>query len=146
MSKKTIWSLLILAVVATALILGLPQFSNLGSNDIAKQENTVQPEVVTVTVEGLYSSRQITLKTNQTVLQVLQMLDSDDPQLRLATKEYSGLGTLVESMNGQTNGTNGEYWQYKVNGVMPQVGADKYNLKNGDTMEWNFDKPSEDNI
>ncbi len=67
-------------------------------------------------------------------------MDDRNEKMELTTKEYSGLGTLVESMGGNTNGTNDQYWQYKVNGIMPQIGADKLEVKSGDTIEWYFDK------
>lgn len=143
MNKKTIWQLLTLAVIAAALIFGLPTLINRNGGDLPQQEssqNNQQSQTVTLTVEGLYSNKQVTITTDQTVLQVLQSLNTD-PQMRLATKAYSGLGTLVESIAGQTNGTNDEYWQYKVNGVMPQIGADQNKLKAGDAIEWYFAKP-----
>lgn len=150
MNKKTIWQLLALAVIAGALIFGLPAITNRNGDGIPQQENSQssqdsqnnqQLQTVTLTIEELYSNKQVAITTDQTVLQVLQSLNNADPQVRLSTKEYSGLGTLVESMAGQTNRTNDEYWQYKVNGMMPQIGADQYKLKAGDSIEWYFTKP-----
>lgn len=91
-----------------------------------------------LTVDGLYTAKQIEVEQGKSVLDMLQMLNVTDPQLQLVTKEYAGMGTLVVGMHGITNGAGKKYWQYKVNGVMPQVGADQLMLKDGDSVEWFF--------
>ena len=93
---------------------------------------------ISLTIAGLYTRKEIPLAKDATVLNMLQTLTASDPSLALTTKEYTGLGTLVVSMHGLKNGTNGNYWQYRVNGVMPQVGAGAYALKAGDSVEWFF--------
>jgi hypothetical protein len=103
------------------------------------QQAAPQPAQVTLTIDGLYSAKPVAITQGQTVLSVLQMLDAQDPQLQLVTKEYAGLGTLIVGMRGVTNGIGKKYWQYKVNGVMPQVGAGQLQLKDGDSVDWFFD-------
>jgi hypothetical protein len=49
--------------------------------------------------------------------------------------------TLVDSINNAVSGTDGKYWQYYVNGVLPNVGADKCVLTNGDSLKWSFEVP-----
>lgn len=102
------------------------------------QQAVPQPAQVTLTIEGLYNAKQVAITQGQTVLGVLQMLNAADPKLQLATKEYAGLGTLIVGMHGVTNGTGKKYWQYTVNGVMPQVGAGQLQLKEGDSVDWFF--------
>lgn len=98
---------------------------------------------ISLSVQGLYTAKQVALTSNETMLQALQALDAADPALKLSTKEYSGLGTLVVGMHGLVNGTGKNYWQYKVNGVAPQIGAGDYVLKNGDSVEWFFSSSQE---
>lgn len=98
---------------------------------------------VLLSVQGLYAGKQVAITQDETALEVLQKLDAADPQLRLSTKEYAGLGTLVDGMHGLKNGTDKKYWQYKVNGVMPQIGAGAYTLKTGDSVEWTFSASQE---
>ena len=93
---------------------------------------------VTLTIEGLYSARQVSIRAGETALQVLADLDAQDPAVQLMTKEYAGLGTLVEGIGSLHNGTGGKYWQYTVDGVMPQVGAGTYVLNSGDAVDWFF--------
>lgn len=130
---------LLLALVAIVFVYTSPTSS---PAQPARQEKT-QSSTVSLTIGGLYESKQIEITSDETVLRVLQTLDAQDPELQLSTKEYSGLGTLVDGMHGNKNGSDKKYWQYNVNGVMPQIGADAYKLKNGDAIEWFF-SPSQE--
>lgn len=47
--------------------------------------------------------------------------------------------TLVNSINNAVGGTDGKYWQDDVNGQLPNIGADKYLLTNGDNLRWSFE-------
>lgn len=101
-------------------------------------QQVAQSSSVTLTIQSLYANKPIEVTQNETVLEVLQGLNEQDPKLSLTTKEYSGMGALITGMHGLINGKDHKYWQYKVNGVMPQIGADQYKLKNGDSVEWLF--------
>ncbi len=144
MNKKIVWQIIGLVVIIAALIFGLPVVLKNSTNQPKTDSQVIdskQTQSASITIEGLYANKAIANPENQTVLEVLQSVNSLDQQVRLSTKAYSGLGVLVESIAGITNGTDGKYWQYKVNGVMPQVGADQYKLKAGDTIEWYFAAP-----
>lgn len=47
--------------------------------------------------------------------------------------------TLIDAINNGINGEGGKYWQYYVNGELPTVGCDKYEVSNGDFVEWRFE-------
>jgi len=49
--------------------------------------------------------------------------------------------TLINSINNASGGTDGKYWQYYVNDLLPNVGADKYLISNGDSIRWSFEVP-----
>jgi hypothetical protein len=49
--------------------------------------------------------------------------------------------TLIDSINNAAGGTDGRYWQYYVNGQLPNVGADKCLISNGDSVRWSFEVP-----
>ncbi|MCX6661497.1 MAG: DUF4430 domain-containing protein [Euryarchaeota archaeon] len=49
--------------------------------------------------------------------------------------------TLINSINDAVGGTDGKYWQYYVNGKLPDVGADKCIVINGDVLTWSFEVP-----
>lgn len=46
---------------------------------------------------------------------------------------------LINSIKNTIGGTDGKYWQYYVNGQLPNVGSDKYILSNGDVLTWRFE-------
>ena len=54
------------------------------------------------------------------------------------TKE-SAYGTLVDSINGVKNGTDGKYWLFYVDGQMASVGADAFVSEGGENIEWRFE-------
>ncbi len=47
-------------------------------------------------------------------------------------------GVFVTAINGTTNGQDGKWWQYWVDGAYATIGADHYALKTGDTVLWRF--------
>lgn len=98
--------------------------------------NTTITEGVSITIAG----RSFNSPAGETVLKMLSALDKTDPLLKLETKEYVGLGALVTSMYGHTNGVGENYWQYTVNGVAPQVGAGEYRPVPGDRIVWTYEQ------
>ena len=59
--------------------------------------------------------------------------------LKIEVKEYEnwgGGGMYVESINGIKNGNNDYFWEYIVNGKIPDIAADKIQLHSGDLIEW----------
>lgn len=103
---------------------------------------TAVTETVSISIDTLYEQETITINQGDTVLDVLETLDADDPRIGLVTTEYPGLGTLVVEMGGKTNGDSGAYWQYEVNGIMPPRSADTLALTAGDAVTWYFRESS----
>lgn len=142
MRKNTVWQIVGVGAIAIILLFGISAIidRNRAPNDSRQEISETQTTNITkITIEGLYVDKGIRLVSPKTVLEVLRQLDAEDDEVRLTTKNYPGLGTLVESIGGKTNGIDDKYWQYKVNGVMPQIGADKLEVRNGDSIEWYFD-------
>jgi len=57
----------------------------------------------------------------------------------LEAKTYD-IGAFVEAIGNKKNGDEGKYWLYYVNGQMPQISADKEELRTGDEVEFKFEK------
>ena len=138
---------IVLVALGIALILGGIAYGirQSSATPVDTTQIGIEPEIsahITLSVDGLYANKLIPIEKDGTVLQTLERLDAADPLLQLKSKSYGELGILIEAMGGQTNGTDGNYWQYTVNGVAPMIGAGAYILKDGDTVEWRF-KPSE---
>jgi hypothetical protein len=51
----------------------------------------------------------------------------------------SAYGPYVDTINGVQGGTDGKYWAFYVNDELAQVGADAYQTKSGDKIEWKFE-------
>ncbi len=59
--------------------------------------------------------------------------------LNIEVREYGawgGGGLYIESINGIKNGQNGYFWEYVVNGKIPDVSVDKCQTHAGDIVEW----------
>lgn len=137
MNQKNVWRIVgLLALVVV--IAGF--FVVTSSNPPANKEGVddVSLETITLSIEGVYDKKSITITEHEMLLKVLERLNTDDPALRMKTKDYPGLGILVEGFGDKINGADDKYWQYKVNGVTPQIGADKYDLHGGEEIEWEF--------
>lgn len=93
---------------------------------------------ISLKIADVYSDESFTVSEGDTLLDALAILDELEPELRLETEYYEGLGALITSMYGMRNGTDKQYWQYEVNNVMPQIGAAAYELQHGDAVYWKF--------
>lgn len=123
--RNTLLTLTVLAAGTTLLWVNTPTSQpNSGSG-----RATIAVETHTATYD---------VSPGDTALDALSYLDSRDPDLSLRTKDYVGLGTLVTGMYSKENGYENKYWQYRVNGVDPGIGADSYMLSDGDVVEWRF--------
>lgn len=58
---------------------------------------------------------------------------------KVETKEYSGLGEMVTSINGQAADSQ-HFWAFYVNGKQSQEGAGSYMTKTGDKIAWKLEK------
>lgn len=99
---------------------------------------------VNVTVKINFSSKlldyPVTVSEPATVLTALQAIKD----LPVKVQDYGQLGQLVTAIGDQVNGQDGKYWQYWLNGVYAQVGADHQSIKAGDAIEWKFTQHFED--
>ena len=66
---------------------------------------------------------------------------SKEQNFTLKTKSYD-TGIFIEAIGDTENGQDGKYWMYYVNDEMPMVASDKKELKNGDKVEFKFEKSS----
>lgn len=130
--------ILVLILAIMVVVAGLLTYTSDPQQNQHKEQSSTEVHTAFITIEGLYEYKKVDFTTNQTVLQLLQVLNQSDSRVALKTKEYSGMGTLVEGMVGKENGDENRYWQYTINGVMPQMGADMLEIKEGDRVEWHF--------
>jgi len=106
------------------------------------QENVQEEaeEVVLIIDLGKETPRILNLEFEEgmTAFSLLEKA-SKEQNFTLNAKSYN-MGIFIEAIGDVENGQDGKYWMYYVNGEMPQVAADKKELKNGDSVEFKFEK------
>ena len=135
LQKNSISVFLILTILL--LVIGFLKFTPAEAPELTDglPKNDV---TVSLKIANAYQNDGFVVSEGDTVLDALIELGTTDPALQLETQEYEGLGTLITSMYGSENGSGNMYWQYEVNGVMPQIGAGAYELTEDDAVEWKF--------
>lgn len=125
-----------IALTLLILVLGFLNFNSAEAPEVLElPDNDIS---VSLKIGNRFQDNEYTISQGDTVLDALAVLDALDPELKLTTEYYEGLGALITSMYGLENGTDGNYWQYEVNEVMPQIGASAYELQDNDTVYWQF--------
>lgn len=141
--RKLLLLLISLGIILGALgILGLASW-RIGLRQTAKPsapkvlvEQPAKPQVSVVIENGdLKIEAAVSAKT---AYEALQKLASEN-KLEIKIKQYD-FGVFVESINKISNNKNLS-WIYFVNGKSADVAADKYELKEGDKVEWKYIKP-----
>jgi len=105
-------------------------------------QETVKKEVVLVINDGQSKSKtfETEFKEGMTAFDLLKE-GAAELNLPLKTKTYD-IGIFIEAIGDKENGQDGKYWLYYVNGEMPQVAADKKEIKLNDKIEFKFEKSS----
>ena len=80
----------------------------------------------------------VNVPSGETVIRAMRAL-ADAGDFKYTSKEYSGLGVFVDSINGKKNG-NGMYWILYVNDALSNSGAGATVLSAGDVVEWKYEK------
>ena len=103
------------------------------------QEN-IKREVVLVVDDGEGSPKTFEAKfeAGMTAFDLLKKITGES-NIILKTKSYD-IGVMIEAIGDKKNGESEKYWLYYVNGEMPQVAADKKEIKVGDKVEFKFEK------
>ncbi|MEK7185548.1 MAG: DUF4430 domain-containing protein [Patescibacteria group bacterium] len=84
------------------------------------------------------ASHQISVPVGSSVYDAMNNVASTT-SFRFVAKHFSGLGYFIEQINGVKN-VNGAFWTLYINGIYSTVGASEYRLKDGDLVEWKFEK------
>ena len=94
-----------------------------------------EKRIVSIAIEN--ERYQITAREGTSALEAMRA--ARDSGLAFDGKEFPGLGFFVESINGRRN-ADGYYWILYVNGTSSQTGASQTLLKNGDRIEWKYER------
>ena len=132
-------ALLCLAAIALALTIPLFFLRPVATpNTITVSEN-LRPQTIStrLSIEHILLEETIAIESDTTALDLLTQASALFG-FTIKTKEYSGLGSLIETIGAYENGTNEKYWQYYINGMLAPVGAGAYVLQADDVIEWKF--------
>ena len=135
-TKKVIFLLLGVLILAIVLFAGSQQLST-PPNTINSSTQTLEQSIFSLSFDFGSGAEKISQSLN--FQKGENLLDAMiQTNLKIETKTYVGLGSIIESINDFKSGTNGKYWQYWVNGKYSQVGASAYQIQPGDVIEWRF--------
>ena len=143
MTRKKI-SILISIGLGVIILIGLAFLWQINFNNpeslIKNSQNLAKPEAFLTINDGTAEPKtfEVKLEEGMTAFGLLQK-KAQELNIYIKTKNYD-LGVFVEAIGDKENGTGGQYWLYYVNGVMPQMGADKQIIKTGDNVEFKFEK------
>jgi len=144
MTKTNKLSIFLIFIIAIFLFLIWPtdkQPAEENSEALGTQEQQEQIENITVNLfieDFTPSNLLLAVEKGNSVFDILETVNGENPSLNLQSKNYEGLGILVESLGDNSNGKDNKYWQYYVNGQQPMISADQYILDNDDQVEWFF--------
>jgi hypothetical protein len=135
-------------IPAALLVLSLIALSFTGTAATIPQKNEVWVEKsdqtsvhIIINTDGWSISHNLVATPGETALSVLER-SAQQNGFSVETTYYAQFdSTLVTSINHAAGGTDGKYWQYYVNGKLPEIGADKYVISNGDVLVWSFEVP-----
>lgn len=145
--KRSQYALLVLALVmlggSVALFIRSPANTNLtdetgrtkGAETTAPSEI---PATLTITNGADMKPYLATVAEGTTALALLETV-ADKNGITIEKKEYEGLGTMVQGING-VQGDSAGFWAFRVNDAEASVGASSYTVQANDRIEFRFEK------
>lgn len=143
MNKQKVW-LIIFAVILVGVGIWISQGGTILRLSQPSVEVIPTPTKVSATLvlefseEDIATYSGIQLEKPATVFGILEKAAQDN-KIELVTKQYD-FGIFVESIGGVENSKE-RSWIYFVNGKSGEVASDKYEISEGDLIEWRYIKP-----
>ena len=106
----------------------------------SSMEATSKRDLISVQFVVEHATTTFSITKDSMVLD-LMIAASSSKAATFISKEYSGLGSLITSINGKTSDKdhNDLYWIYSVNGKKATVGVSQYVLHEGDVVSWSYE-------
>ena len=100
------------------------------------KKSTQAAKVCYISIEGYCSSKKITMKSGDTVYDILKRSGAS------VSARNSGYGVYVEGINGRYEFDEGPSsgWVYYVNGSEPNTSCGNYKVSSGDNIVWDYVK------
>ncbi len=100
--------------------------------EIIPEVDTNKISIKIIVEDKVYESR---ASEGVSIYQSMVYLSTQNKNFTFTSKDYSGMGMFVDSING-VQGNEGKYWVYYLNDKKASVGISKNFLKEGDTVRW----------
>lgn len=104
-------------------------------NKIIDKVETVD-EAVKVVISVKDKAYHVSLKDGSSIYDAMVKLSKENNDFVFTSKDYSGMGMFIDSINGTPNSFE-KNWIYYVNDKKASIGVSKNLLKNGDIVRWN---------
>lgn len=113
------------------------------SSSVTSARPTTTPEKTDVASASSVASVQqksytIHVENSGTVLSVMEEF-AKTSRFEFKTKDFPGLGVLIEEINGLKN-ADGYYWILYINGKTSDTGASAAEVSQSDSIEWKYEK------
>ena len=106
------------------------------ANTVSVSKTATLALTVSLRVDG--ATHSVLIREGDTIEQAMQTL-KENGGITYSTREYSGLGSFVESINGKAANDN-FYWILYVNGKKSPTGISSTRLLPGDSIEWKYER------
>lgn len=103
------------------------------------EEQSIPIRIVVVGPSGSRLTYELQVEKNSTVEQAMKKARKNKG-LAYQTREFAGMGTYVEGVNGVEE-SGGLYWVYYINGTRAYSGISTTTVKKNDEIMWKFRKP-----
>lgn len=128
-AKIVALGVLLVAIAAGAAF----QLGNMYGSRVTENAGSVSIRIILVQPgeNQVLIDKNIFFSRRTTVFEVLDQVSD------VGYKEYVGTGKFVTSIDNWKQ-TSDKWWIYQVNGVYPNIAADRYVVANGDNILWEF--------
>ncbi|KKQ87658.1 MAG: hypothetical protein UT09_C0012G0012 [Parcubacteria group bacterium GW2011_GWF2_38_8] len=142
-NKKIIWLGLIVSLFFFSIFIF--------TKDMGQETSPVSPPLIIQ-----IKTEKITQKTTQAFLEIdgekikttitekesiynFMVKLQNENKINFKDKTYTGMGKLIEEINGVKN-SGDKNWIYYVNNQKAQIGVSNYKIKPGDVVSWKYEK------
>lgn len=137
-NNKKIILIIFLLTICSVLIYSYTNPQKQAISTVLEESSSISPGTnsanAILEINGVKYESEISEQTN--VYDFMVKL-RDEGKINFKSKTYSGMGELIEEINGLKNDKN-KYWIYSVNGKEAQIGVSDYKINGGDVISWKY--------
>ena len=135
----------IIFVAIAIIVIALVGAGLVGTGIISTESLKLDSKTINATLIIVYGDNEVdtyTLEISNATVYSLLIQASNQYDFEVGSYYYDNYKShYIYSINNVVEGNNNKFWQYYINGEYGIVGADQQVLKNGDTVEWKYQKP-----